>query len=60
MKDTIAEEDLLLDVTKTELEKKLEKSDKEKEIMQERLASMENFIEKFKLIADKMHLEIVQ
>jgi hypothetical protein len=42
MKDTIQEEDMLMDVTKTEIEKKLEKSESEKEILQERLASMEN------------------
>src|SRR3989338_10631788 len=33
MRDTIAEEDLLIDVTKTEIEKRLTKSEKEKEIM---------------------------
>ncbi|MDD5192517.1 MAG: tyrosine-type recombinase/integrase [Candidatus Nanoarchaeia archaeon] len=60
MKDTIAEEDMLLDLTKTEIEKRLEKSEKEKEIMQERLANMEKFIEKFKLIADKLQIEITQ
>ena len=41
MKDTIAEEDLLVDTTKTDIERKLEKSEKEKEIMQERMQSME-------------------
>lgn len=41
MKDTIAEEDLFLDTTKTEIEKRLEKSEREKELMQERLNGME-------------------
>jgi len=41
MKDTISEEDLLIDVTKTEIEKRLEKSEKERELLQERLLSME-------------------
>jgi len=41
MKDTIAEEDLLVDTTKTDIERKLEKSEKEKEIMQERMQNME-------------------
>jgi len=41
-KDTIAEEDMLVDVTKTEIEKRLERSEKEKDILQERLVSMES------------------
>ena len=46
MKDTIAEEDLLVDVTKTEIEKRLERSEKEKEIMQERFNQMERQMQK--------------
>jgi len=42
MSDTIAEEDMLVDVTKTEIEKRLERSEKEKDILQERLVSMES------------------
>jgi len=41
MKDTISEEDLLVDTTKTEIERKLDKSEKEKEVMQERMKGME-------------------
>lgn len=41
MKDTISEEDLFLDTTKTEIERKIEKSDKDKELMQEKINSME-------------------
>ena len=41
MKDTISEEDLLIDVTKTEIEKRLNQSEKDKELMQERINSME-------------------
>jgi uncharacterized protein with von Willebrand factor type A (vWA) domain len=41
MKDTIAEEDMLVDVTKTDIEKRLEKTEKEKEVLQDRLSSME-------------------
>lgn len=40
MRDTISEEDMLVDVTKTEIEKQLAKSDREKEIMKEELSSM--------------------
>ncbi len=41
MKDTIQEEDLLIDVTKTEIEKRLLKTENDKEILQERIESME-------------------
>ena len=35
MKDTISEEDLLIDVTKTEIEKRLTKSEREAEFLRE-------------------------
>lgn len=41
MKDTISEEDLFLDTTKTEIERRIEKSEKDKELMQEKINSME-------------------
>jgi hypothetical protein len=41
MKDTIQEDDMLIDVTKTEIEKKLDKTEKEKEILQDRLGAIE-------------------
>jgi len=41
MKDTISEEDLLIDVTKTEIEKELQKTRKDNELMQERIKTME-------------------
>ena len=41
MKDTIAEEDLLIDTTKTEIEKSLQKSEKEKALMEEKIMAME-------------------
>jgi len=41
MKDTIAEEDLFVDTTKTELEKRLERSEKEKELLNEKMNTME-------------------
>ena len=41
MRDTIAEDDMLIDITKTEIEKRLEKSENEKELLQDRLSSME-------------------
>ena len=41
MKDTINEEDLFIDETKTEIEKKLDKSDKENGLLKDRIESME-------------------
>jgi len=42
MKDTISEEDLLIDTTKTEIEQRLVKSERYGEIMQERVNVLEN------------------
>jgi hypothetical protein len=41
MKDTIQEEDLLVDITKTDLQLRLEKSEREKAMMEDRLKLME-------------------
>lgn len=59
MKDTIAEEDLLIDVTKTEIEKKLEKSEKEKVLMQERLSSMELQMAKIMEVTNQLHIKVI-
>jgi len=58
MKDNISDEDMLIDVTKTDIEKKLEKSEKEKDIMQDRLASME--IQMVKIMQLTKQLEMVK
>jgi hypothetical protein len=54
MKDTISEEDILIDVTRTEIEKRLEKSEKEKEIMQEKMQVMEEQIKKITELTNKL------
>jgi len=61
MRDTINEEDMLVDVTKTEIERKLEKSDREKELMEDELESLRMQIkimsEEFKQIkSNSLHL----
>lgn len=60
MKDTISEEDILIDLTRTEIEQRLEKSEKEKEMMQERLETMEKelqmvmeTVKKFEKVVEK-------
>ena len=59
MKDTISEEDLLVDVTKTEIEQRLSKSEKEKEIMQERLNAVELQLAKISKVTDQLHAEVI-
>lgn len=60
MKDTIQEEDMLVDITKTEIEKRLEKSEREKELLQERLLNMEGqmskILELMKVAGNKVNL----
>ncbi len=46
MKDTISEEDLLVDVTKTEIEKRLQKSENENEMLKEKIFGMEDMMKK--------------
>ncbi len=41
MKDTISEEDLFIDITKTELEQRLDKAEKDNLVLQERLHTMD-------------------
>jgi adenylate kinase family enzyme len=54
MKDTIQEDDMLIDLTKTEIEKRLERSDKEKEIMQEKMKVMEEQIKELSEVTKKI------
>jgi integrase len=60
MKDTISEEDLLVDVTKTELEKRLETSENEKDIMQDRMRTMEMQMAKIMEITNRIGMEVKQ
>jgi integrase len=41
MKDTISEEDMLIDITRTEIEQRLDKSEKDKQILQDKISAME-------------------
>jgi len=53
MRDTIAEEDLLIDTTKTEIEQRLTKSEKEKELFKEKLKIMELDLKRVMEIAQR-------
>lgn len=57
MSDTIAEEDMFVDTTKTEIEKELERSRKEKEILQEKMQTME--LQMVKIMELVKQLEVV-
>jgi predicted nuclease with TOPRIM domain len=59
MKDTISEEDLLVDTTKTEIEQRLLQSEKKNEILQDRIASMEKEIQKITEVTNKLHMEVI-
>jgi integrase len=59
MKDTIAEEDMLVDVTKTEIEKRLERSENEKEILHERLTNMESQMQKIMELTNRLHAGVI-
>lgn len=59
MKDTISEEDLLVDVTKTEIEKRLMKSENDKELLQERVNAMEKQMQKILMKINSLNSEIV-
>ena len=52
MKDTISEEDLLIDVTRTELEKRLTKTEQENELRKEEFKRMKKEVEDIRLLMD--------
>lgn len=55
MRDSVTQEDLLIDVTKTELEKRLVKTENENEILKERLKVLEEQMEKIGIITNKIY-----
>jgi len=60
MKDTINEDDLLIDVTKTEIEKRLTISENQKQILQDRVEALENqmreILELIKIAGSKVQI----
>ena len=59
MKDTICEEDMFTDITKTEIQRDLENSKKQNLILQDRLKTMEIQMAKVMEITDKINLEVM-
>ena len=58
MKDTINEDDMLVDLTKTEIEKKLVKSENEKDILQDRVEMLEKQMSVIMPEVDEMKMMI--
>jgi integrase len=55
MNDTISEEDMFTDTTKTEIEKRLEKSEKEKEIIKEEISVMREQMRKIMELTNRLY-----
>ena len=58
MKDTISEEDMFTDITKTEIQRDLENSKKQNLILQERLKTMEIQMARVLEMTDRIDLEV--
>jgi len=58
MKDTISEEDLLIDVTRTELEKRLTKTENENELRKEEFKRMKKEVEDIRELAENVRSKL--
>ena len=58
MKDTISEDDMLIDVTKTELEQRVTKAENEKEVLNERLQVLEKQMSEILVLVKRGELAI--
>ncbi len=58
MKDTISEDDMLVDVTRTELEQKIERSGKENDVLKERITNLELHLAEFVEVSNQMRMVI--
>ena len=58
MRDTISEEDLLIDITKVEIERRLDRSEKEKELMQDEIKDLRLQIVKIGQLTNKLYREM--
>ena len=58
MKDTISEDDMLVDVTRTEIERKLEKSEKEKDLMRDEIQTLRMQMVQISELTKQLHSQI--
>jgi len=59
MKDTISEDDMLVDVTKTEIEKRLTRSEKEKEILQDEIKDLRLQVARIGQLTNQLYKQMV-
>jgi phosphoribosyl-dephospho-CoA transferase len=58
MKDTIQEDDMLVDITRTEIEKELERTRKENSILQDKMKVLEEQMSKIVSVTDQLFGQI--
>ncbi|MFA5856510.1 MAG: tyrosine-type recombinase/integrase [Candidatus Pacearchaeota archaeon] len=58
MKDTISEDDILIDVTKTELEKRIEKSDREKDLMKDEIETLRMQMKQILQLTNQLTMQV--
>jgi len=59
MKDTITEDDILLDISRTELEKRLSKTERDKQILQEKVENLEQQMKKILKLTDQICVKVM-
>jgi hypothetical protein len=59
MRDTISEDDMLIDITKTEIEQKLQKSEKKNDLLQEQLNSLQLQVAKIGELTKQLYLRVL-
>lgn len=59
MRDTISQDDMLIDITKTEIEQQLQKVIKEKELMQEELTTLQDQVKIIGQLVKRLSLNIL-
>ena len=59
MRDTISEDDMLVDITKAEIERKLDRSEKEKELMQDEIKDLRLQVAQIGQLTNKLYQEMI-
>lgn len=59
MRDTISEDDMLVDITRTEIEQRLQKAEKEKELMQEQLTTLQTQVATIGELTKRLYVQIL-
>lgn len=60
MTDTISEDDILIDVTRTEIEKRLERSEKEKELMKDEMETLRIQMKQIFQLTNQLKIQVVR